>query len=51
MAGDQCRVLKMPVDPQGHCEAFEAKASDMDQGQGQDQGQMPDEMPQGGSYQ
>ncbi len=51
MAGDQCRMLKMPVDPQGHCEAFEAKAGDMDQGQGQDLGQGADQMSQGGSYQ
>jgi hypothetical protein len=26
--GEQCRVLKMAVDPNGHCNAFEAKAGD-----------------------
>ncbi len=45
LAGDQCRVLKMPVDPQGHCSAFEAKAGDMDDGQGQEP------QPQEGLYQ
>lgn len=36
LAGDQCRVLKMPVDPQGHCSAYEAKAGDMDGTQGEE---------------
>ena len=31
LKGEQCGVLKMHVDPQGHCNAFEAKSGDVDQ--------------------